>query len=486
MLRKKIFWIGFIIVLVLAAGSGYAYYRYVYLPGQQVGEQTIATAQVRRGDLVISVSGSGTLVPASEIDLGFQSGGYLDEVLVEVGDQVQEGDPLARLETDDLQLAVEKADIEARLAQLDLDDAREGPTDTEIADARAALRSAQSALLAAQYTYSTTLNSDLDAAVRARMIEYQWYANHAWEADEKREDGTIKQENYEKAWKDRGAAEARLNDVLQQAEMEQLEVENGVDQARNSVYQAWESLRLLQSGPATDTIKRAELAADQATLALEDAHDALDASVLRAPFDGTVVDVTALPGEYVGTTPFVTLADLGAPLLQFWVEESDMSGVAAGKRVEVVFEALPDDTFTGEVIRLDPALVTVDNTLAVQAWASLDLSSHPVNLLGGMNAEVEVISAESRDVLLVPVQALRELGSGQYAVFVVQPDGEMVLRPVEVGLQNLVYAEIISGLEPGETVSTGVQESTEAPVEQPEGGPMGVPGGPFMGGPPGP
>jgi multidrug efflux pump subunit AcrA (membrane-fusion protein) len=155
-------------------------------------------------------------------------------------------------------------------------------------------------------------------------------------------------------------------------------------------------------------------------------------------------------------------------LLQFWVEESDMSGVAAGNRVEIIFEALPDDTFTGEVIRVDPALVTVDGTLAVQAWASVDLASRPdgLLLLGGMNADVEIISAESRDTLLVPLQALRELGPDQYAVFVVQPDGEMMLRPVEVGLMDFVNAEIISGLELGEIVSTGVEESTE--TEAPE------------------
>jgi len=162
------------------------------------------------------------------------------------------------------------------------------------------------------------------------------------------------------------------------------------------------------------------------------------------------------------------------PLLCFWVEESDMSGVAVGNRVEIVFEALPDDTFTGEVIRVDPALVTVDRTLAVQAWASVDLASHPANLLGGMNAEIEVISAESTDTLLVPVQALRELGEGQYAVFVMQPDGEMELRPVEVGLQDFVNAEIVSGLEMGEIVSTGVEESVETEVPEQE---MMMPGG---------
>jgi HlyD family secretion protein len=488
MFRKGAFWIGLAIAVALAAGGGYAYYTFVYQPGQEQAKPIITTAEVRQGDLVISVSGSGTLVPAEEIKLGFQSGGYLDEALVSAGDRVQEGDVLARLETDDLALDVAEADIKARLAQLDLDDALEGPSDAELANARANLQNAQTTLAAVQYTYDSTLNSTLDSTVRARDIEYRWYLERYWEAEKRFNEGIGSQSGYEKALKNLRAAEARLNEAIDDANVEQLDAENQVDQARNGVYQAQENLELLQSGPTTDTIVRAELALDRALLAEEDACDNLEAAELRAPFDGTVVDVTALPGEYVGTTPFITLADLEELLLQFWVEESDMSGVAVGNRVEIIFEALPDDTFTGKVICIDPALVTVGNTLAVQAWASIDLSSaQSTRLLGGMNADVEVISAEARDVLLVPLQALRELGPDQYAVFVVQPDGEMMLRPVEVGLQDFVNAEILSGLEMGEIVSTGVEESVETEVPEQEMMPPG--GGEIMimpgGGPPG-
>ncbi|MBE9507351.1 MAG: efflux RND transporter periplasmic adaptor subunit [Chloroflexi bacterium] len=473
MLRKRALWIG-LIVLVLAAGGGYAYYRNVYQPSQESVEPTIATTQVRSGDLIVSVSGSGTLSPASEIGLGFQSGGYLDEVLVEVGDQVQEYDTLARLETDDLELAVAEADIKVRLAQLDLDDVLEEPSEAELADAEADVQSTQAALTVAQYTYGTAQNSDLDASVRAYQIHFQGAVDQYLEV----ENNDASQSRLEEAWNDWASAEWQLNDVLQQAQMEQLDAWNQVDQAQNRVYQAQENLESLQSGPIEDAILRAELKADQAALALDDARENLAAAELRAPFAGTVVDVTAIPGEHVGTASIITLADVEEPILQFWVEESDMSGVAVGNRVEIIFEALPDDTFTGEVVRVDPALVTVGNTLAVQAWASVDLASHPANLLGGMNAEVEVISAESRDTLLVPLQALRELGADQYAVFVVQSDGEMVLRPVKVGLMDFVNAEILSGLELGEIVSTGVEESTETDV--PSGEEMLPPGGPGM------
>ncbi len=476
MLRKRAFWIGLIVLLALG-GGGYAYYRLAYLPGQTSAGPTLATAQVRRGDLVISVSGSGTLVPAAESDLGFQTPGYVAEVRVQVGDQVRAGEVLARLETQDLKVAVEEADINLRLAQLDLTDASKGATDAELAAARANLQSAQAALIVAQYTYSNTLNSSLDAAVRARQIEFLWYADR-YQGVETNGAG---QSDLEGAWNDRAAAEYRFNQAVRQARMEELDAANQLDQARNRVYQAQEALRLLQTGPTTATVLQAEQRVAKAQLALEEARANLEAAELRAPFDGTVTAVTAIPGQYVGTTPIITLADLSQPLIEFWVEESDMSGVAVGNKVEIAFEALPDDTFTGTVVRVDPALVTVGNILAVQAWASIDLSASPsLRLFGGMNADVEVISAEARGVLLVPIQALRELGEGRYAVFVVQPDGQLALRPVEVGLMDLVNAEIRSGLAEGEVVSLGEQASTgtTVPEQQPGEGPVfGPPGG---------
>jgi multidrug efflux pump subunit AcrA (membrane-fusion protein) len=144
----------------------------------------------------------------------------------------------------------------------------------------------------------------------------------------------------------------------------------------------------------------------------------------------------------------------------FWVEETDLASVAPGNAVNIVFEALPDYVFPGEILNVDPSLVRVDNTWAIQSWASVDLSAHPVNLLSGMNAEVEIIAGEARNAVLVPIQALREIAPDQYAVFVVQANEELELRIVEVGLKDYVNAEIISGLEVGESVSTGTVEST--------------------------
>jgi multidrug efflux pump subunit AcrA (membrane-fusion protein) len=94
----------------------------------------------------------------------------------------------------------------------------------------------------------------------------------------------------------------------------------------------------------------------------------------------------------------------------------------------------------------------------VQAVAALEGVTLQ-DLPAGLNASVDVIGGKAENALLVPVEALKELGPGQYAVFVVGADGELEMRPVEVGLMDYANAEITSGLEMGEEVSTGIVET---------------------------
>jgi HlyD family secretion protein len=232
---------------------------------------------------------------------------------------------------------------------------------------------------------------------------------------------------------------------------------------------------------------QAELTLQQAQLKLESSLAALDGTTLVAPTAGTVTEVSASVGEKASGTVMV-LANLQEPVIQFWVEESDLNSVAVGNPVHIVFEALPDLTYEGVVLRVDPALVEVGNTSAVQAWASIDTTGHPVKLLGDMNVEVEIVSGEATNALLVPVTALREIGDGQYAVLIVGADGELELRPVEVGLKDYVNAEIVSGLQRGEVVSIGqtTTSSSSSSSSSETGAPQMQPGGdmvpPFMGG----
>jgi len=590
-MKKRKIWLILIAALVLTIAGGFAGYSFFLAP--KVGatdEPTIQTATVRRGDLVITADGTGELIPSREVKLGFATSGTLVEMPVQVSDQVQAGDVLARLDAAPLEravtqaranlikaqnsldkaqnpytdldlaqakLAVAQAELDLADAQDKLAEAQEPYTDLELTQAQLAVTQAEAELTAAQDALEALLNPDVEAAraavrdaqvaletaqnnltvaendsdnaARLRTLEAErnWYRNNYWEAQQKFERGEITQQKLDQEYSNMLAAEERYNSALAQADsaligaknkvvqaeetlqaaqeklatllgspdaLDLAQAENQVVQAEYNLAQAQEKLAETEAGPDPTAVSRAEtqlaqaeynLAKAQETLAeveagpdpddielaeadwinaqanLEEAQANLEAATLVAPFSGTVISVGASQGDTVSpNSAVITLADLESPQVLFWVEETDLTSVAPGNAVNVVFEALPDYTFPGAILSVDPALVTVGNTPAIEARASIDISAHAVRLLSGMNAEVEIVAAEARNALLVPIEALRELGTDMYAVFVVLPNGELELRPVEVGLKDYVNAVILSGLEEGEVVSAGTAQSS--------------------------
>jgi RND family efflux transporter MFP subunit len=461
-MKKRRLWIILVAVLLVVAGGGYfAYTRYFTL-AEEPSETTLETATVQQGDIAITADGSGELVPATEMNMAFRASGVVDAVSVEVGDQVQKGDLLAQLKTDDLERALAEAESELELAQLDLTEVRGGPSEAELEDARAALQDAQVSLALAQAAYEKTFDSNLDASVGVRKTEYDWWVGYYQKQKSKYEAGEISQADHDWAMAAMIAAEGRWQEAINQAAIEEIQARNRLVQAQNTVYQRQQDLEELENSPTTEDLVRAEVAVDRALVARQRASADLEAAQLYAPFDAIVMDIAVDAGDQVDTNATIlTLATLQEPLVRFWVEESDYGSVVVGNPVNIVFEAFPDDTYTGAVIQVDPVLVTVDGTSAVQAWASIEIAwqegSHET-VFSGMTVDVEVIAAESQDTLLVPAQALRELSSGQYAVFVVDASGELEMRQVEIGLSDFANVEILSGLELGEVVSLGGAE----------------------------
>ena len=198
---------------------------------------------------------------------------------------------------------------------------------------------------------------------------------------------------------------------------------------------------------------------EQAQLDLISAEENLEATRLYAPISGTVMEIKAQVGDTVGTSAIVTIADTSESYLEIFLDETDWGMIAVGYPVEVIFDIFSEKTFTGEVVQVDPALYTEQNSSLVRGFVRLDDASFsgskpPV----GSAAAVEVIGGRAEEAILVPVEALREASPGQYTVFVMV-DGEPKLRVVEVGLQDLFYAEILSGLEAGDVVTTGIAET---------------------------
>jgi RND family efflux transporter MFP subunit len=179
---------------------------------------------------------------------------------------------------------------------------------------------------------------------------------------------------------------------------------------------------------------------------------------LISPISGTVMSLDFKVGDYVNRySAILKISNLDQPSLEIFLEESDWANVRVGYETEVTFDILPDSTFNGTVIRVDPGLYNENNTSVVRAVVSLEKVDESFNLPLGSTASVAVIGGRAENAILIPVEALHKAGD-QYAVFVME-NGELKLRMVEVGIQNPLYAEITSGLEAGDVVSTGITET---------------------------
>ena len=505
-------------VVLVAGGAWYAYPR--YFAAQAAPAPALKTASVRAGDIVLSASGTGSVVPLQETRFAFKSTGRLVAVNVKPGSMVTAGQVLAQVDDAAAKSQIVQAEIARRLAEIELEEIAAGADPAALASSQAGLagaeaelaklvtspsaqdlaaaeanlvsaRDAQSALLAGP-TAADRETARIDLETAKQNLDQAM--NRLWQAQTKRDGVAGDRKNpqylvdaaeadvavaltgvdqaqgaYEKAKlsleaKLAGPTEEQLSAARAKVSQAQAALDNlkrgadpaAVAAAKSKIAQAQAQLDATLAGASVRDLEAAELAVDQAKNSLANALADLENTFLRAPFAGTVTEVSASVGEATGTAPIVTVADLAQPLVRFYVEETDLALVKPTLPVEVTLDALPDVVIGGEVKGLSPALVTRDGVPSAEVVAQLKAAdAAKANLLVGMGAEVKVTAASAKGVLVVPQEALRPLGPGRYGVFVVGPSGELELRPVEVGLQDQTLAEIKSGLAKGEVVSTG-------------------------------
>jgi len=525
MANKRRVWIIVGVVAVLAIAGGYLVYSNGQTAAAQEDTTEVQTSTVRTGSITVSATGAGTVIPARQVDLAFSTSGVLTELAVGVGDQVTTGDELARINDTTAQHALATAQLQVTQAamQTDATATQTGISfdDISIEEAQMTLDEAQAALDelvnwtadeeeiallqakldAAEASYSAALGQDsasstnvdveaisLEQTKRALAEAQDAYdvahdPGRDWELNDPRTADALEAE------RDRTADSLlRAQEALEVAELNYQATVSSTNysssaSAQSNLLSAQQELATAQSGPTADeitaaqtTVRTAELALkqaqlnqeanalslQQAQLSLQSAQADVDGTVLTAPFDGVVTAINYNVGENASGA-VMTLADMSQPLLEVYLDESDLNMIGLSYQVEVSFDALADQVFTGTVTQIDPTLVTSNGVSVVRALVQLDESSFakPQTLPAGLNATVEVIGGKAENALLVPVEALREISDGQYAVFVMV-DGVPELRMVEVGLMDYSFAEILSGVAEGDVVTTGVVETNSA------------------------
>ncbi len=519
MLSNKKIWFVIIAVILSFGVGGYFYYTSTVTAAEEsAAEDDVQTAPVRRGDIMISAVGAGTIVPSTEIALAFDENGRLQTLLVTIGDEVQMGGLLAELDSSDAQQAVANAELQLaqvamqvdgsgtsagtsygainiEQAQINLEQAQTKlhnlqnwiADEDDIAKAEASLAAAEASYSAAlgqeSANYSSvTLKSISLEQVQRDLDDAQGAYNTAFDPGREWEFGVTRMatalENEREA-AIRNLQKAEDNLAIAQTNYGAAVASSNSSSSMNaesSILNAELSLDLALSGPTDDEILAAETAVRQAELALqqaelnqeanqinyqqsalnlEAAERTLAGTTLIAPMDGTIMSINANVGEQVSGV-LMNIADLAQPMLEVYMDEADIDKIGVGFEVDVIFDAMPDDTYKGHVVQVDPQLSMISGVTAVRAIIALDDFGKPQNLPVGLNATIDIIGGRADNALLIPVEALRELSPNQYAVFIMKENGEPEMIFVEVGLMDYTYAEILSGLEQGDVVTTGI------------------------------
>ena len=438
-------------------------------------ENVIATSTIETGNILLSATGLGTLIPSEEVSFGFQNGGEVSEVLVNLGEQVEAGQVLARLERGTLELKYKQA--EANLAAL---------------SSPAAIASAKQAVLEAQESLATA-KDDLQYMIGPEMmIGEEQVANaqaqlEAAQAAAEKDPSDVNQQkvseaeaalaeakatleyayyNYSNTYtletftypirNDKGVTKRR--ELIAPTDAELLAARAAYELAQANLEDAQNYLDLLTRAKAVEEVPASSATSlTEAKLVLDSAKADLDGTQLIAPVSGTITFLNLNTGEEVGTSTVVTISNLNQPYtLDVYLDETDWDKAKVGFAATVTFDLLPDETYSAKVIQVYPMLDDSSDTSMVYILVQLD-DSVKVDLPAGSTASVDVVGGEALGAVLVPVSALKEVEPGRYVVYLMK-NGQPAAQEVEIGLQDLLYAEVKSGLKKGDVVVTDASE----------------------------
>jgi multidrug resistance efflux pump len=257
---------------------------------------------------------------------------------------------LDRIQNGPLPEEIASAQASLAEAQADLQRVLEGPDDQELIAAEAELGNADAARRQAQAAYDAVAG-DPNLWKRPEPAQLEQATNNFIAAQARLED-------LKKGSTAAQIAAARARVQRAQAQLDLLQAVNPADvaAAQAEIRQAQAQLDLLKAGtrPETIAVAQADVAAAEASLA--EAQAALEETVLRAPFAGTIASLDANPGEQVvAGTPFVRLADLTRWQIETEdLTEFDVIGIERGDEVAITFDAISDLEKRGVVNRVRP------------------------------------------------------------------------------------------------------------------------------------
>lgn len=358
----------------------------------------IRVGKVERGSIQASISTNGKIEGLQNFEAHAPAPAIVKNVLVKEGDHVKAGQLLVQLDDAEARASAARAMAQLRAAEADLNAIRSGGTHEEVLTTQSQLQKAQTELQAAQ----------------------------------------------------------RNLDALQKLQKQGAAAPGEVDQAQSRVKAAQADYDLLrqkqQQRFAPQDISKAEAQVADARAAYAAAQEVLQHSEIRAPRPGDVYSLPAKPGAFLNAGDvIVQVADLHRVLVRAFVDEPDIGRLAKGEKVEVTWDAMPGRTWEGAVSGV-PTTVTRRETRTV-GEITADVNNQDLKLLPNINVSVTVITAEHKNALTLPREAVHQ-DEGETFVYQVL-NGEIKKTNVQTSVSNLTDIEITRGLNDGDIVALG-------------------------------
>lgn len=395
-------WLWLVIAALLLGGATLGYSQGWKLPTLKASLELETVPAVKERPLDILLDTTGYIAANHNVKINPRVPGMVMQLAIEEGQRVRKGDVLARLDDGQYRADLDQARAGLKAAEAALAEAKLGAREEEIAKARAALRQAEAA-------------RDL--------------ARRQMERSEKIK-ATIAPAEYERA-------------------------ASTLSQAEAAVTQAEEALKLLRRGPRAERLAALAAEVDRAKALVSKAEYFVDATQIRAPLDGTVLQKSVELGEMVradtmATTSFCTLADLSQLEAEIDIQERDLAGIRVGQPCLVTPEAYPDHEYAGRLSWLSPMYNRQRGVRKVK----IQIEKPDELLAPDMNCRVQVLRSGplpgSATLVKLPVEAVR--GEGNTQCVWLYEDGVARRREVRLGATSDGKVEIREGLKGGETV----------------------------------
>ncbi len=452
-------WIFLVVVVAVIAAIWYYMRTYVrYIPEWDKAK----FGKVTRGDLRVPITASGLIEPDQRIDIRSKASGEVIDVKVVEGDYVRKDDVLVLLKKDDEERQRDQA--QAALTRM-----------------QALLAQAQVAVEQAEQNIITADARVAEIEGNAEIIKFELERQRDFA---KRQVGTSRELiTAEARWK---INEAQLAAAKANAQT-----------ARNSLKDAGQSV----------TIQ--EAAVDEAQKQLEDAEERLRETTIRAPQDAIVTDVHVSVGNLVqsatrgltGGTPVMELADVSKLKVVTRVDEADIGRVRKiappaslpempglleavrqdqetlekrSGRVKIIVDAFPDDTFEGQIERVEPQGKRTQASAIIQFDVHVEVTDEQRNTLPlGTQAQVEFTVESVADTLLIPAEAVMTF-QDERGVWIKTPPPPGSVDPFgkkfvacRFGITDGAHTQLIAPVG-GEPFTPGQEVFTKLPREREE------------------